>query len=53
MDTVESEQDCRVDIAQDGSVLGIEILNANQHFGLINSILLSQKPVSVCVFYRD
>ena len=50
-DTVERQQDCWVDIAQDGSVVGIEILNANQHFALINSILLSQTPVEECVSY--
>lgn len=50
-DTLESEQDCWVDVAADGSVIGIEILNANQHFALINSILLSHTPVEECVSY--
>ena len=50
-DTVESQTDCWVDIANDGSIIGIEILNANQHFDLINSILLSYKPVEECVSY--
>ncbi|MBK9510099.1 MAG: DUF2283 domain-containing protein [Cytophagaceae bacterium] len=52
VDTVDSNQtDCWVDIADDGSPVGIEILNANQHFGLINSILLSHKPIAECVSY--
>ena len=50
-DTVERQQDCWVDVAQDGSVIGIEILNANQHFTLINSILLSHTPVEECVSF--
>lgn len=50
-DTVESQTDCWVDLAGDGSIVGIEILNANQHFELINNILLSYKPVEECVSY--
>lgn len=50
-DTIESQADCWVDIAGDGSIVGIEILNANQHFPLINSILLSQRPIEECVSY--
>jgi uncharacterized protein YuzE len=51
VDTIESEPDCRVDIASDNSIIGIEVLNANQHFTLINSILLSHKPLEECVSY--
>ena len=51
VDTIESEPDCWVDIAADGSVVGIEVLNANQHYTLINSILLSHKPLEECVSY--
>lgn len=50
-DTLEGEQDCWVDVAEDGSVIGIEILNADQHYDLINSILLSQTPVEECVSF--
>ena len=45
VDTIQSETDCWVDVAADGSPVGIEILNANQHFGLINSILLTYKSL--------
>ena len=52
VDTMDSDQeDCRVDIASDGTAVGIEILNASQHYAFINSILLSQKPVDQCVSY--
>lgn len=50
-DTVESETDCWIDLAADGSIIGVEILNANLHFALINSILLSHTPVEQCVSY--
>lgn len=48
-DTVEKQPDCWVDIDADGDIIGIEILNADQHFNLINKILLSQMPVEECV----
>lgn len=51
VDTLESEQDCWVDVADDGSVIGIEVLNASQHYDLINSILLSRTPVEECVSF--
>jgi uncharacterized protein YuzE len=51
VDTIESEPDCWVDVADDHSIVGIEILNANQHFSLINNILMSYKPVEQCVSY--
>ncbi len=35
--TLEGEQDCWVDVAEDGSVVGIEIMNANLHYDLIGS----------------
>ena len=50
-DTLESEQDCWVDVADDCSVIGIEVLNASQHYDLINSILLSRTPVEECVSF--
>ena len=45
------QQDCWVDVDCDGKTVGYEILNANQHFTLINTILLSQKPLAECVSY--
>lgn len=50
-ETIESEPDCWVDIDEKGAVVGIEILNASIHFDLINSILLTQKPIEECVSY--
>lgn len=50
-DTVEGEKDCWIDLAEDGSIIGVEILNADQHYALINNILLSHMPVEECVSY--
>ena len=50
-ETLESEQDCWVDVAEDGSVIGIEVLNASRHYDLINNILLSRTPVEECVSF--
>ncbi len=51
VETLEGEQDYWVDVAEDGSVVGIEVLNANKHYDLINNILLSQTPVEECVSF--
>ena len=51
VDTIESEKDCWVDIDEFGGVVGIEILNASEHYDLINNILLTQKPVEECVSF--
>jgi uncharacterized protein YuzE len=49
VDTIETQPDCWVDIDSAGKQLGIEVLNANKHFILINNILLTQMPVVECV----
>ena len=49
VDTIETQTDCWVDIDGFGKQLGIEILNADQHYNLINNILLTKIPVAECV----
>jgi uncharacterized protein YuzE len=48
-DTIETQTDCWVDVDSFGNQLGIEILNADQHYNLINKILLTKMPVAECV----
>ena len=51
-DTIASDHtNCWVDVDSNGNVVGYEILNAKSNFELINSILLSNKPLDLCVSF--
>lgn len=49
IDTIPKSKDTFVDIDKDGKIVGIEIINVNNHSNIINSILFTDKDFELCL----